>query len=79
MESIEEKLKSQLADKFGTNPELSDGLAFIGVDSVGMAELTVDIEQHYGIHIDDDIVNVETVQDLADYIRQKQQTSSPTE
>lgn len=69
---IEEFLIAQLFEKFGTEPELSDGLAFIGVDSVGMAELTVDIESRFGIRVDDDIVNVETVQELVDYIRERQ-------
>ena len=71
MKSIEEKLLAQLAKKFGTEPVLSDGLAYIGVDSVGMAELTVDIEQEFGIRVEDDIVAVETVQELADYIRER--------
>ncbi len=71
MESIEEKLQHSLAQKFGTLPELHDGLAYIGVDSIGMAELTVDIERDFGIKVGDDIVGVDTVQDLADYIRQR--------
>ena len=72
MESIEEKLLAQLTEKFDTRPELSDGLAYIGVDSVGMAELTVEIEQIFGIRVDDDVVHVDTVQELADYIRERQ-------
>ena len=76
VESIEEKLISQLANKFGTQPELSDGLAFIGADSVGMAELTVEIEKEYGIVVSDDIFLVETVQELADYIRRQQSSTS---
>ena len=72
MESIEEKLLARLTEKFGTQPELSDGLSFIGVDSVGMAELTVDIEQEFQIQVNDDIVHVDTVQELADYIRHQQ-------
>ncbi len=71
MESIEEKLLASLTNKFGGRPELSDGLAFIGVDSVGMAELTVEIEKDFGIRVKDDIVGVDTVQELADYIREQ--------
>jgi acyl carrier protein len=71
VESIEEKLLASLTEKFGGNPELSDGLAFIGVDSVGMAELTVEIEKDFGIRVKDDIVGVDTVQELADYIREQ--------
>ena len=71
MESIEDKLLASLTEKFGGQPELSDGLAYIGVDSVGMAELTVEIEKDFGIRVSDDIVGVDTVQELADYIRDR--------
>lgn len=71
MESIEDKLLTSLAAKFGGRPELSDSLGFLGVDSVGMAELTVEIERDFGIPVGDDIVSVDTVQELADYIRER--------
>jgi acyl carrier protein len=77
VESIEDKLLASLTEKFGGTPELSDGLAFIGVDSVGMAELTVEIEKDFGIRVKDDIVGVDTVQELADYIRERL-AASPT-
>ncbi|MFN3193293.1 MAG: acyl carrier protein [Aureliella sp.] len=69
MEKIEEVLLRRLNQKFGTDPSLSDGLAFVGADSVGMAELTVELEQEFGVTINDDVFRVETVQELADYIR----------
>ena len=71
VESIEDKLRTSFQAKFGSRPELDDGLAFIGVDSIGMAELTVEIERDFGIKVSDDIVGVDTVQDLADYIRER--------
>ena len=71
MTLIEERLLAKLAQKFGTEPQLSDGLAYIGVDSVGLAELTAEIEQEYGIRITDDVVSLETVQELADYIQER--------
>lgn len=76
MDSIESKLIGKLGEKFGNEPELGDGLTFIGVDSVGMAEFTVEIENEFGITVSDEIFNVETVQELADYIRERQRTTS---
>ena len=76
MESIEEKLRDMLAAKLGVRPELTDGLAYIGVDSVGMAELTVDIEKEFGILVGEDIVHTETVQELVDYVRARQSSSA---
>lgn len=72
MESIEEKLLNQLTAKFGGAPELTDSLILVGVDSVGMAELTVEIERDFAIRVDDQILSVDTVQELADYVRQRQ-------
>ena len=76
MESIEEILVNSLGEKFGTRPELNDSLLLLGIDSVGMAELTYDIEQRFHISIDDSLLDVDTVQDLANYIRQKQSQQS---
>ncbi len=76
MESIEQKLLDQLVNKFGGNPQLSDSLVLVGVDSVGMAELTVEIERDFKIAVDDQILNVETVQELADYVRAMQTKNS---
>lgn len=69
MESIEEQLVAKLSEKFGGSPTLTDDLALIGVDSIGMAELTIELEADFGISVDEDVVDVDTVQDLADYIR----------
>ena len=76
VDSIEDRLLEELRSKFGGQPELSDSLALVGVDSVGMAELTVEIEKIYGIRVGDDVVEVESVQELADYIRQRQSQAS---
>lgn len=78
MESIEEQLLRNFTEKFGSRPELSDGLAYIGVDSVGMAELTFDLEKQFNIRVDDEIVHTDTVQDLADYIRKRQASEGQT-
>lgn len=72
MDTIESVLLGQLAEKFGGQPQLSDSLILVGVDSVGMAELTFDIEKRFNILVDDGVLDVDTVQDLADYIREKQ-------
>lgn len=71
MNTIEDSLLEQLAQKFGGRPKLNDSLALIGVDSVGMAELTFEIEKSYGFRVDDEILDVDTVQELANYIRRR--------
>ncbi|MEM8733937.1 MAG: acyl carrier protein, partial [Planctomycetota bacterium] len=76
VEKIEDVLLQRLNQKFGTNPTLSDGLAFVGADSVGMAELTVELEQEFGVTITDEVFTVETVQELANYIRSLQESNN---
>ena len=73
MESIEASLLNYLQQKFGMRPNLDDSLAMLGVDSVSMAELTFDIEKMYGITVDE-MMSVDTVEDLIDYIRKRQDT-----
>ncbi len=51
---------------------MRDSLALIGVDSVGMAELTFDIEKQFSIQVDDTVLDVETVAELVDYVRLRQ-------
>ncbi len=75
VETIEEKLIVRLREKFGGDPKAADSLALIGVDSIGMAELTLELESEFGIAIDEDVVDVETVKGLADYIRARQTPS----
>jgi acyl carrier protein len=71
VESIEESLVNYLQQKFGMRPKLDDSLAMLGVDSVSMAEVTFDIEKMYGITVDA-MMSVDTVEDLIDYIRKRQ-------
>jgi acyl carrier protein len=73
VDSLEESLINYLQKKFGIRPGLDDSLAMLGVDSVSMAELTFDIEKMYGITVDA-MMSVDTVEDLLDYIRQRQTT-----
>ncbi len=72
MPSIEDVLLEQLREKFGHEPKLDDSLVLAGVDSVGMAEMTFEIEKRFGIRVDDGVLEVDTVQDLANYIRERQ-------
>ena len=63
---------SRLQEKFGGAPTTTDHLGLMGIDSVGMAELTLELEREFEVKVRDDIVEVHTVQELADYVRQLQ-------
>ncbi len=71
MDPIEDEILKHLASLVGGHPQLADSLALIGVDSVGMAELTFELERQFGIRVNEDVVDVETVGELVDYVRAK--------
>jgi acyl carrier protein len=73
MDAIENKILGALKAKFGGQPRSSDYLVDLGVDSLGMAELGAELESQFRIKIDEEVLGVETVQELAEYIRSKSQ------
>lgn len=71
MDAVDEGILQILRDKFSLEPRLDMSLAALGVDSLGMAELTVDLEKQFGIKVDEDILGVETVGELVQYVHSK--------
>lgn len=69
MDAIEKHILDEVKRISGNIPTLDDSLALIGVDSVGMAELTFELEKRYRIKVDDEVLEVDTVRDLVDYVR----------
>ncbi len=61
LDMVEQQILEHLKRICGGNPTIQDSLALIGVDSVGMAELTFDIEKQFSIQVDDSVLDVETV------------------
>ena len=52
MDVIEQEIVDYLRRAVGGNPRTSDSLAIIGIDSVGMAELTFELEKRFSIRVD---------------------------
>ncbi len=71
MDAIEQEVLTKLRKLVEVEPKPSDSLALIGLDSVAMAELTFELEKSFKIRFDEDIVDVETVSELVEYVRQK--------
>lgn len=71
MDNIEEtqtQVIDYLAKIVGSRPHLDDSLALIGIDSVAMAEMTFELEKRFSIKIDDEILDVESVRQLVQYL-----------
>jgi acyl carrier protein len=57
--------------KTGVRPNLEDSFDTLQIDSLGMAELTVEIEKAFGIRIGEDIMDVSDIAGLVAYIQQR--------
>lgn len=71
MDAIESEIVRVLGDEFGGNPQPTDELMGLGVDSLRMADLATELERRFGIKIDQDLFEVETIRDLAEYVRDR--------
>jgi acyl carrier protein len=68
MTEIERQVLTVLGEQFEREPELDEPLASLGIDSLGMAELTVEMEERFGVRVDEYILGIETARELAAYI-----------
>ena len=72
MDAIEQQVIENLKRICGGSPTPQDSLALLGIDSVGMAELTFDLEKQFSIQVDDGVLDIETVGELVDYVKSRQ-------
>ena len=71
MDDIESKLTQAIASRYHREVDADTPLSSLGVDSMQMADLVGDIETRFGIAVDQDIFDAETVRQLAAYIRER--------
>lgn len=85
--SIEESIRQHIIDNFllgETSRLASDRVSFLDtgiIDSTGVLELVMFVEETFGIKIEDDELlpeNLDSVENLADFIRRKQGVQQPT-
>ena len=67
-QSVQTQIVEYLRKVCGGSPQGNDSLAMIGIDSVAMAELTFELEKRFAINIDDDILDVDSVDELVQYV-----------
>lgn len=76
---IKQRIRQFLSDNilFGDSSHVNDDTSFLGegiVDSTGVVELVLFVEETFGIQVDDDEIvpdNFDTIDNLAAYIEQK--------
>jgi acyl carrier protein len=72
MNDVEQQVLAALREQFEREAGLDDTLADLGVDSLGMAELTVEMEKLFDITVDEYILDIETPRELVAYIQKRQ-------
>ena len=62
-----------LQTKFGTRLTREDPLTLLDLDSLSMAEFSVELERAFGVRVDEKILEARTVGELSEYIRSLRQ------
>ena len=77
MNVIENALLDLVQRKTGVRPQLTDSFEMLQIDSLGMAELTVEIERAFGIRVRDDVMEVTNIAELIAYIENRLPVHGP--
>ncbi len=68
---IESRLLELIHAKTGVLPQIDDTFDALKIDSLGMAELTAEIEKAFDIRIGEDIMGVANIRELIEYVERK--------
>ena len=71
MGPIEAEILRALEGEIGYRPRSSDSLTALGLDSLRMAELAAELEREFGIRVDEELLDVDTVCELVGYVRSR--------
>jgi acyl carrier protein len=75
MNQIQDKLLELIQRKTGFVPALDDSFDALKIDSLAMAELTVEIEKVFDIRVREDITDVNSIRELVAYVESKTDSS----
>ncbi|NIS05714.1 MAG: acyl carrier protein [Gammaproteobacteria bacterium] len=67
--AVEDEIARALQQELGRDVHASDSLDALGIDSLRMAQLATELESRFGFRIDEKLFDVETVEDLIEYVR----------
>jgi acyl carrier protein len=69
MDEVESVVLSTIAARSKRPAEPADDLSRLGLDSLAMAEVAVEIEQRLGVRLDEGILDQRTLGDLIEHVR----------
>jgi acyl carrier protein len=71
MNPLEIELIQALSEEIGTDVRATDSLGSLGIDSLRMVQLATELERRFGFRVDEELLDVETVRELAAYVRSR--------
>ncbi len=71
MDRVETKLLKLMEARLGVAPDLSSNLTELNLDSIKTADFIRELEFDFDVQFDQDVFELETVGDLAAYIRER--------
>lgn len=78
MEEVESVILAAIEAKVGRRPKTGDDLLRIGLDSLAMAEIALEIEQRLGVRLNEGVLDQETIGELIHHVRELRQKQSPS-
>jgi acyl carrier protein len=77
MDEVESLILAAIEAKVARRPQLSDDLLRVGIDSLAMAEIALEIEERLGVRLNEGVLDQETIGDLIRHVAQLRQQQSP--
>lgn len=71
MKSIETEVIQTLNAELGRDVQATDTLDSLGVDSLRVVQLATELERRFEFRVDEELLDVETVKELAAYVRSR--------
>ena len=64
-----------LREELGRDVRATDSLSSLGIDSLRMAQLATELETRFAFRVDEELLDVETVKELVEYVRSRSANS----
>ncbi len=74
-DSIETEIIAALRRELRRDVCITDSLGSLALDSLRMAQLATELEARFRIRVDEELLDVETVEELAEYVRSRTEQS----
>ena len=68
MSPLEIEIAKALSEELGKDVHGTDSLDSLGIDSLRMVQLATELERRFEFRVDEELLDVETVKELAEYV-----------